>query len=500
MDKDVVFKRLNFFRGFLTTDKDWNDGEAYHIQKRRLHNRTLHAPGVVRHFMGGLMVTQRDRGDLSVVVSPGYAIDGQGRDLYLSQPVIKQINPQDFKLPARIYVVLRFEEEPSDFVAYKENPQFKGHRRISEFVRVDVLPTEPDIDEEVELARINLQPDVRQIRDASDPKNPKNNEIDIRFVPVAGVAGSFLSTTQKQEMHEFLRDQISVYSLAGHFLNIATALDVLHSFITFEFLLSVNAVNLGNVFELFQGVIDLQKTMFGDVEQNHPEIDKEKFSLFRRYVEGITLLYRDPREAWKHVLYNESLASKQLKAILPKQKQEKTKSDDLESMLEGVKKRSEKFPKVLVLGNYKLQLIDTLNIYNQKSEKEHEFTIVNPREKYRSRQKLKYPDNTEVMDVGVHYMGGHVQWNLLNVQPGKRLIIIRRTDIVRGNFSCDIEINGKSAGELAVNESDINLRWRNWPMVIPAKLVDAPTLTIRETPKKVDRDVNMFNFWVYQEK
>ena len=106
MDKDVVFKRLNFFRGFLTTEKDWNDGEAYHILHRRLHNQTLHAPGVVRHFKEGLLVTQRDRGDLSVVVAPGYAVDGQGRELYLTQPVIKQINPQDFKLPATVYVVL----------------------------------------------------------------------------------------------------------------------------------------------------------------------------------------------------------------------------------------------------------------------------------------------------------------------------------------------------------------------------------------------------------
>ncbi len=500
MDKDVTFKRLNFFKGFLTTEQDWNDGESYHIQKRMLHNKTLHAPGVVRHFMGGLQVTQRDRGDLSVVVAPGYAVDGRGRDLYLSQPTIKQINPQDFKLPAEVYVVLRYEEEPSDFVAYKENPLFKGHRRISEFVKVDVIPTEPDIEEEVELARISLQPDVRQIRDASDPRNPKHNEIDLRFVPIAGVAGSFLSAMQKQELHEFLRDQITIYSLAGHFLKIATALDVLHALITLDFLLSVNAINLGNFFEIFQSIIGLQKSMFGDVEQNHPEIDKEKFSLYRRYIEGITLQYREPREAWKHVLYNESLAGKQLKILLPKQKQEKVQADDLETLLERVKKRSEKFPKVLVLGSYKLQLIDTLDIYNPESEKAHEFTIVNPQEKYRSRQRLKYQDNTEVVDVGVHYVGGYAQWKILNVKPGKRVIMIRRVDVVRGNFYCDIQVNGKNAGELVVDDSDINLRWRNWPIVIPAKLVDAPTLTYRETPTKADRDVNVFRVWVYQEQ
>ena len=39
------FKRINFFKGFLTTEKDWNDAERYHIDKRRLHNRMLHSSG-----------------------------------------------------------------------------------------------------------------------------------------------------------------------------------------------------------------------------------------------------------------------------------------------------------------------------------------------------------------------------------------------------------------------------------------------------------------------
>ncbi len=46
------FKRINFFKGFLTTEKDWNEAEAYHVEKRKLHNRLLHAPGVVGGYPG----------------------------------------------------------------------------------------------------------------------------------------------------------------------------------------------------------------------------------------------------------------------------------------------------------------------------------------------------------------------------------------------------------------------------------------------------------------
>ena len=45
-----AFKRINFFKGFLTTEHDWNDAEAYHIEKRKLHNHLSHAPGVVQGY------------------------------------------------------------------------------------------------------------------------------------------------------------------------------------------------------------------------------------------------------------------------------------------------------------------------------------------------------------------------------------------------------------------------------------------------------------------
>ena len=47
VDKQVKgFKRINFFKGFLTTEHDWNAAELYHVEKRKLHNKLLHAPGV----------------------------------------------------------------------------------------------------------------------------------------------------------------------------------------------------------------------------------------------------------------------------------------------------------------------------------------------------------------------------------------------------------------------------------------------------------------------
>ena len=58
------FKRINFFKGFLTTEKDWNDAERYHIDKRRLHNKVCHGRGIVPRYSGQLRVNARKRGEV----------------------------------------------------------------------------------------------------------------------------------------------------------------------------------------------------------------------------------------------------------------------------------------------------------------------------------------------------------------------------------------------------------------------------------------------------
>src|SRR6059058_6551120 len=103
--KTQGFKRINFFKGFLTTEHDWNEAERYHLDKRKLHNRLCHAPGVVPGYAGELKVTARARGDLSFEVQPGYAIDGQGNDLMIFDAAIRNINIEEFRLPQTVYIV-----------------------------------------------------------------------------------------------------------------------------------------------------------------------------------------------------------------------------------------------------------------------------------------------------------------------------------------------------------------------------------------------------------
>src|SRR5438874_2245729 len=269
------FKRINFFKGFLTTEKDWNDAERYHIDKRRLHNRMLHSPGVVHGYQGDLKVTARARGDLAVEVQPGYAIDGMGNDLQIFDATIRNISLEEFKLPQTIYIVLRYYEELTDFIAYKENLEYKGHRRVLESCKVELSQTEPDINREIELARIYLEKGVTRVRDARDPAAPAANEIDMRYVPRGGAFGSMLPGHLRVRLEQLLwtiRRGAIEYTRRG----VIAAHDVVQACNTALMMLYANLLDLRNVFEIFRLIIDQEGEMSLDVDAHHPTIAQKK--------------------------------------------------------------------------------------------------------------------------------------------------------------------------------------------------------------------------------
>jgi len=500
----TVFKRLNFFRGFLTTEEDWNDGERYHLQKRQLHNQVLHAPGIVPQYLDGLRVRQRGRGDLNIEVSAGYAIDGQGRDLYLPEPVIKAINPADFRVPQTVYVVLSYTEEPTDFVAYKENLQFKGHKRISEGVKVEVTAREPDIAQEVELARILLDKGVKAVKDAVDPTSPRPNEIDLRSAPQAGVAGSFLRSSERIGLADLLSSKVAVYSHLAHVTKVPVALDVLHATITLDMLLAAGLVDYRNIFALMGNLIALQRGMILDIERDHPDLSTTKeFGTYKWNVESVKLDRRHSMELLVDILTTQRNATEALKSLFAQALRPRTKAKGApevpsELIWEKLKVRSEDFTETLSVEGRDFKRVDILDIFDEDSEKKHHFAIADEKDRYRSRQRLKYPDGVMVEDVGVHYEGGNCTFEVSNIEPNRDVILVTRIDYVRGDYECEVHVNGRKAPGLSVPGNDMKFRWRNWPYVIPAELATEPVLRITLTPLKQDRDVNLFKVWAYQ--
>ncbi len=502
------FKRINFFKGFLTTEQDWNDAEAYHIEKRKLHNRLFHAPGVVMGMGDDLRVVARARGDLSVEVQAGYAVDGQGNDLVLWDAEIKSVNADEYRLPQTVYVVLRFTEELTDFIAYKENLDFKGHRRVKEGARVEISQTEPDIMREVEIARIYLDRDVKSLRDARDPENPQANEIDLRYVPKAGVAGARLSPALRMRLESVIwqmRKAFREYTRRG----VVTGYEVVQATSTALMLATSNQLDLQNVFQVFYLLVEGEAEVCLDVDAHHPKLAQHsEFADLKRHVEilrGLLAEGKETHEALTNLLAYQTKASEAaLRAVsgeapaieVPKEEPKEQKPAEI-SDWESVKTTPTPEPR-LELEGISWVLVDEIDILDKESEEKHEFSIKEAKDSYRSRQKLKYPDGTVVEDTGRAHVGGHATYKILNLTPGRPVAIVRRMDYVYGDYELAFEVEGRSATVVSCTGTDRIYRWRNWPALIDAEHVTATTMSVKQVPVTAGRDVNMFHIWVYQ--
>jgi hypothetical protein len=97
-------KRLRYYNGQLLQEHDFSAEQEYHLDRQRRHNRQLHTYGIAE----GLEVTANVD---SATVSPGTAIDGEGRQIVLTEP--RNVSFGSLKSQF-VLVVISYHEEASD--------------------------------------------------------------------------------------------------------------------------------------------------------------------------------------------------------------------------------------------------------------------------------------------------------------------------------------------------------------------------------------------------
>jgi hypothetical protein len=99
------FQKNRFFKGKLMTPSDMEAEQTYHAERLHTINRFLNGKGIV-HGIEVNSVTESDEG-LDVTLTPGLALDGNGRPV-----VIEQVTTKSIPLPAedKIYLFIEFSE------------------------------------------------------------------------------------------------------------------------------------------------------------------------------------------------------------------------------------------------------------------------------------------------------------------------------------------------------------------------------------------------------
>lgn len=167
-----LFKRINYFKGLFMKTKDWKREQEYHMEKQRFHNKYLHSPGVVFDCLEGLRVSVSEKGN-AFIVAPGYAIDGEGRDLYV--PEAKEIlipDLQTFNPPTTIYITIRYTENMEDRRDNTTNPMYSGYACVTEDTAIEVTDKKPDNFVSIELGRVRLSENAGRIRNPGEAGEP----------------------------------------------------------------------------------------------------------------------------------------------------------------------------------------------------------------------------------------------------------------------------------------------------------------------------------------
>ncbi len=142
-------KRLRYYNGQFLQEQDFTAEQEYHLDRQRRHNRQLHTYGIAE----GLTVTA-NVGAASAAVSPGTAIDSEGRMIILTQSLNLAVSPLTNQW---VLVVIAYKEQPSNpaTVGAVENTRWWEHPDVQVIAETDA----PAADLSIRLARLQLAAD-----------------------------------------------------------------------------------------------------------------------------------------------------------------------------------------------------------------------------------------------------------------------------------------------------------------------------------------------------
>jgi hypothetical protein len=145
-------KRMRYFRHEFLDAEDFNDEQEYHRQMRYRHNRDFHTWGIGHGLEVSLAEDQETGNETKVTVSPGTAVDGDGKEIIL--PISKTIDFNDYQAGMAYYITIRWDQQGD---LPRQEDEFK---RWQEIPQVNVTGEEPlDRDMELILVLVTLRGD-----------------------------------------------------------------------------------------------------------------------------------------------------------------------------------------------------------------------------------------------------------------------------------------------------------------------------------------------------
>ena len=503
-EKLELFKRANFFPGLQVGPSYWNAVEDYHFDKELFYNKLFHGFGVVAGFLDSLQVqSEKTKGGLiTLLITRGVAIDGLGRPLFLYEPQVLVLDPKKFKLPETVYIIVKYYERFDDYYQNKDNPDLQGYQKRLETVKLDIVAEIREPELEIELARIQLVEEegggIQEIHNNNDFTDPGINTLDYRFVPYASRIKKGVSTYLLKFLVELLDYTLTVAASGHEVLPLSSLRNLQSSALTAKMIVQCAGVSFEDVIHLVTPLFDFDHKILFEISEYERE-HEEKGRLYtskNAYEFARSAMYElgDRLKSYNNSYEEIDLILKSHRAVMENLKQiliTNEVSDD------DIKYISYSMPHVLLFGEERYTLVDTINLASRESIESHQFELLDGSHPSTSNEAFYYPDGVLVHDTVKRWVGGSMQFHLRNVIKGRKTLIIRRTDIYHGNYSIEVSMEGTEKKVLDVDGLDTKQRWRNLFVVYEEGEIKNNTGIVKFSIGEKGRD-NSGSIWIYQ--
>lgn len=176
MDKRLSLfpqRRVFPYDGLVVTSQVWKDAHGYHHQAAQGHTLLFHGSGIVT----GLEVVAGGQPEPTVYVQPGVAVDGHGRVIVVPETQCYELSSG---MNGLLHLVISYRESQEGNLENSADDSLPGQPK---YMREQFLVTAssiPESEDVVELARFHCS-SLKKLRDAPDPNQPHENEIDLRY-------------------------------------------------------------------------------------------------------------------------------------------------------------------------------------------------------------------------------------------------------------------------------------------------------------------------------
>jgi microcystin-dependent protein len=156
-------KRVRYFEYEFLDAEDFKVEQDYHRSMRYKHNRDFHTWGIG----GGLEVNfaeDQDKGsETKVTVSPGTAVDGEGREIVLVRSKTVDFNQQGYEGGRSYYVTINWHEQPG---LPRQQNELKRWEETPDIDTSEEFPGDPSMN--LVLAKVTLRQDENKTIESID--------------------------------------------------------------------------------------------------------------------------------------------------------------------------------------------------------------------------------------------------------------------------------------------------------------------------------------------